>query len=382
MQNPALAQIYEALGDEGLKKARWQEKMRVWGMLAQLVWTVLYALLWIPTGWAAALRDALGGNGAWPSLLFVLVFMLLMIPFNLPLTWFFDYRVENLLGTNRQSPGGWLLDQLKQGLISAVLFGLFFWAVYLVFRAWPHGWWLALVGVVALLMVGLYLVQPIIIRAQYKAEPLEDEALVARLKALFERAGFPFGGVGVLRAGEKTARGNAMLAPRGGRLEVLVYDTLLDEIGPEGLEFVVAHELGHRAHKDWPAMLGLFGLLFVLGLALAHALLVWTAGRWGLAGPGDVATLPLLYLTLTIWLMLTQVISNAFMRTREYAADRYALELVPNLPAFENTFVALAKQNLSDPEPPEWVEFWLHNHPSIARRLQAAKRVLASNRQT
>ncbi|WP_457632280.1 M48 family metalloprotease [Oceanithermus desulfurans] len=379
MQSPALAQIYEALGEEGLRKARWQERMRVWNQVAQLLWTALYALLWIPTGWAAALRDALGGNGAWPALLFVLVFMLLMIPFNLPLAWFFDYRVENLLGTNRQSLGGWLLDQLKQGLIGALLLGLFFWAVYLVFRAWPGGWWLALLAVVALLMVGIYLVQPLLIRAQFKAEPLEDEELVARLKALFERAGFPFGGVGVLRAGEKTARGNAMLSPKGGRLEVLVFDTLLDEVGPEGLEFVVAHELGHRAHKDWPWMLGLFGLLFALGIALAHAVLVWTAGRWGLAGPGDVATLPLLYLTLTIWLMLTQVISNAFMRTREYAADRYALELVPNLPAFESTFVALAKQNLADPEPPEWVELWLHNHPSIARRLEAARRVVRSS---
>jgi len=36
----------------------------------------------------------------------------------------------------------------------------------------------------------------------------------------------------------------------------------------------------------------------------------------------------------------------------------------------------LAKQNLSDPEPPEWVEFWLHNHPSIARRLEAARKVV------
>ncbi|HHO57563.1 MAG TPA: hypothetical protein ENJ85_00145, partial [Oceanithermus profundus] len=131
MAKAALEQIYATLGEEGLRKARWQEKMRVWNQVAQLVWTALYALLWIPTGWAAALRDALGGNGAWPALLFVLVFMLLMIPFNLPLAWFFDYRVENLLGTNRQSLGGWLLDQFKQGIIGALLLGLFFWAVYL-----------------------------------------------------------------------------------------------------------------------------------------------------------------------------------------------------------------------------------------------------------
>ncbi|WP_456411792.1 hypothetical protein, partial [Oceanithermus sp.] len=58
------------------------------------------------------------------------------------------------------------------------------------------------------------------------------------------------------------------------------------------------------------------------------------------------------------------------------AADRYALELVPNLQAFERTFVTLARQNLSDPEPPAWIEFWLHDHPSIARRLDAARRAV------
>lgn len=376
MAKAALEQIYAALGEEGLKKARWQEKMRLWGMLAQLVWVALFTLVMLPTGWAAALRDALGGHGAFGALLVVLALLALYNLFSLPLGWFFGYRVERLLGTGRQSLGGWLLDQLKQGLIGTVLFGVFFWAVYLVFRTWPTAWLPALTGAVALLMLGLYLVQPLVLRAQFKAEPLEDEALNERLRRVFERAGFAYGGVRVLRAGEKTTKGNAALVPRGGRFEVVVFDTLLEEIGPEGLEFVVAHELGHRAHKDWPWMLGLYGLLFVVGIALAHAALAWTAGRWGLAGTGDPATLPLLLLILNAWLLVAQVAMNAFMRSREFAADRYALERVPDLQAFERTFVTLARQNLSDPEPPAWIEFWLHDHPSIARRLDAARRVV------
>ncbi|WP_456445413.1 M48 family metalloprotease, partial [Oceanithermus sp.] len=359
MAKAALEQIYAALGEEGLKKARWQEKMRLWGMLAQLVWVALFALVMLPTGWAAALRDALGGHGAFGALLVVLALLALYNLFSLPLGWFFGYRVERLLGTGRQSLGGWLLDQLKQGLIGTVLFGVFFWAVYLVFRTWPTAWLPALTGAVALLMLGLYLVQPLVLRAQFKAEPLEDEALNERLRRVFERAGFAYGGVRVLRAGEKTTKGNAALVPRGGRFEVVVFDTLLEEIGPEGLEFVVAHELGHRAHKDWPWMLGLYGLLFVVGIALAHAALASTAGRWGLAGTGDPATLPLLLLILNAWLLVAQVAMNAFMRSREFAADRYALERVPDLQAFERTFITLARQNLSDPEPPAWIEFWL-----------------------
>jgi STE24 endopeptidase len=373
-----IAQIYRKLGEEGLAKARWQEKMRVLGSPAQLLWAALFALLLVPTGWAAALRDALGGQSAFGALLVVLAIMVLQGLFNLPLAWYFGYRVEQVLGTNRQSPAGWLLDYLKQNLISGALFGLFFWGVYMVFRTWPGGWLPALAAVVFLLAVGIYLAQPLMLRAQFKAEPLDDEELNARLARLFEKAGFAYGGVRVLRAGEKTARGNAALVPNGGRWEVVIYDTLLDEIGPEGLEFVVGHELGHRAHHDWPLILTIYGLLFVVGIALAHAVLVWTAGRWGLAGPGDPATLPVLNLVLSAWLLLGQVASNAFMRSREYAADRYALELTGSLSGFERAFLILARQNLSDPEPPAWVEFWLHDHPSIAKRFKAMQEAARS----
>ncbi|WP_457630089.1 M48 family metalloprotease [Oceanithermus sp.] len=377
-EETVIAQIYRELGEEGLAKARWQEKMRVLGSLAQLLWSALFALLLVPTGWAAALRDALGGQSAFGALLVVLAIMVLQGLFNLPLAWYFGYRVEQVLGTNRQSPAGWLLDYLKQNLISGALFGLFFWGVYMVFRTWPGGWLPALAAVVFLLAVGIYLAQPLMLRAQFKAEPLDDEELNARLARLFEKAGFAYGGVRVLRAGEKTARGNAALVPNGGRWEVVIYDTLLDEIGPEGLEFVVGHELGHRAHHDWPLILTIYGLLFVVGIALAHAVLVWTAGRWGLAGPGDPATLPVLNLVLSAWLLLGQVAGNAFMRSREYAADRYALELTGSLSGFERAFLILARQNLSDPEPPAWVEFWLHDHPSIAKRFKAMQEAARS----
>jgi len=376
MANAALQEIYETLGEDGLRKARWQEKTRIAAMITQILWTAVFALVMIPTGWAAALRDALGGDTTFGALLVVLAIMLLHNVFMLPHAWFFGYRAEQILGTNRQSLASWLLDYLKQGLISLVIFGLFFWGVYLVFRAWPTAWLPALVAVVALLALAIYLAQPLMVRAQAKVEPLEDDELNERFARLFEKAGFPYGGVGIIKAGEKTSKGNAMLSPKGGKVEVLIFDTLLEEVDPEAIEFVVAHELGHRAHKDWPAILALFGLLFVVGIALGHAVLVWAAGCCGLTGPGDVATLPLLELVLNTWLLVAQVITNSFMRSREYAADRYALEMTGNLPAFERAFVVLAKQNLSDPEPPEWVEFWLHNHPSIARRLEVARKVV------
>ena len=70
---------------------------------------------------------------------------------------------------------------------------------------------------------------------------------------------------------------------------------------------------------------------------------------------------------------LASLLINAYKRRMEYRADAYALEITRNQPAFEAAFRVLASENLTDPDPPRWVEIWLHDHPSIDKRLEAAR---------
>ncbi len=155
---------------------------------------------------------------------------------------------------------------------------------------------------------------------------------------------------------------------------MVLFDTLLESMSPEAIETVVAHELGHKVHRDMLRLMTLVGTALLLALAVGYGILQ-RLGTWdGLQGPSDVATFPLLGWILT-WLMAgIQVLLNAYMRGREYAADRYALEITRNPAALETTFRVLARHNKALPQPPAWVEALLHNHPSLARRVLALRR--------
>jgi STE24 endopeptidase len=56
--------------------------------------------------------------------------------------------------------------------------------------------------------------------------------------------------------------------------------------------------------------------------------------------------------------------------------DTYALQTTRNPQAFISAMTRLANQNLADAEPPAWVEFLLHSHPSIGKRVAMVEKFL------
>ncbi len=363
------------LGEEDASKARYQLQMQVANYFVGMFLALVVALFWLPTGFAVDLRNALNANSTWwATWLALLVFLAVDALFSFPLAWYFEFRLENRLGTNRQSFVGWLWDQFKQMALNLLLQSVLFLALYLIFRRWPDYWLPGMVAIVVVFIFVLHLLSPLFVRMQYKSEPLDSPELTERLRALFERAGVRFSGVGVLKFGEKTARSNAAVIPDGVGNKVVISDTLLEKNDPEVIEVVVAHELGHKVHKDLLKQYGAIGTMLIVVLLAAYWVLQ-TVGRWdGLGGPTDVATFPLLSLVIAWGFGLLQVGLNAFSRRLERAADAYSLRLTGNPEAFERAMLLLAKDNKSFPLPPSWVETLFYSHPSIAKRIYAARR--------
>ncbi len=374
-----VVQEWEAwLGPEDLAKARYHLRMQIGRFVAGLVTPLLWAALWLPTGWAVALRDALQANASWwRTWLYIILVGLSAFGLALPFLWWFEFRVEQRLGTLRQSFRAWLWDVVKEKAVAGLVQSAFVAGLYWVFRRWPDAWMIGLSVGVGVFLVVVYALQPVLLRLRYRAEPLDDPDLHARLAELFARAGVPFSGVAVLQVSEKTARGNAALVPHGAGTRVVVFDTLLQALSPRALVAVVAHELGHKVHRD------ILKLMLALAVGLVAVLsggygLLRVVGWWdGLQGPGDVATLPLLGLILS-WLGAgLQVLLNAYMRRVEASADAYAFTLTRDAAGLEEAFRVLARQNKSLPQPPLWVERLLYNHPSLVRRVLALRRMAA-----
>jgi STE24 endopeptidase len=87
----------------------------------------------------------------------------------------------------------------------------------------------------------------------------------------------------------------------------------------------------------------------------------------------DFANLPLLMLVATLLSFLVWPLLNAYSRFNERQADRYAFRSIATVEPFISAMNKLAEQNLAERSPSQWVERLFHSHPSISRRVGAAR---------
>jgi STE24 endopeptidase len=115
-----------------------------------------------------------------------------------------------------------------------------------------------------------------------------------------------------------------------------------------------------------------------VGFWLANGVMRWGIATFGYTGLTDPATLPLLIVALSIFGLVTMPLGNTWSRWREVKADEYALKTTGKPQAFISAMTRLANQNLAEIEPPAWIEFLLHSHPSIHKRVAVAKMMTQS----
>jgi len=82
-----------------------------------------------------------------------------------------------------------------------------------------------------------------------------------------------------------------------------------------------------------------------------------------------------------VFLLLLQVVIfaaspviNGFSRMQEHNADVYGLEVIrgtvpDSQEVVAHAFQAMGEIDLSDPNPPAFIIFWLYSHPPVAERL-------------
>jgi STE24 endopeptidase len=291
-----------------------------------------------------------------------------------PLAFYGGFVLERRYGLSRQPLRAWVADQAKafafsllMGVSAAVI-------LYALIARYPTGWWLPAAAVFALLIVGLANVGPLLLLPLfYTVKPLSRPSLRERLLVLGERAGARVVDAYEWGLGEKTSKANAALTGIGTSRRILVSDTMLAEYSDDEIEVVLAHELAHHVHGDIWKGLALDAGLIVAGFFSASWLLRLTADACGLRGTDDVAGLPLLLLAAGAVSLVMMPLTHALSRAHERRADRFALELTRNPPAFISAMRRLAAQNLAEDEPSPLVQWLFHSHPPIRERISAAQ---------
>jgi STE24 endopeptidase len=372
-----LHETTETLDPERQQKAKEYARIRRRLFVVDLIIGTAYLIIWIVSGLSPWLRDQVHTltQTTWLSVpLFAFGFGLLYGILTAPLNYYSGFVLPHKYEQSTQSLKDWLIDQVKGVLISGILGLIILEIVYWLLGVAPQIWWLWTALVMLVFTVLLSNLAPVLIFPLfYKYHPLEDEVLVDRLTRLVEQAGTRVKGVYEFDMSSKTVAANAALMGLGNTRRIVLGDTLTENFTVDEIETVLAHELGHHVHKDLITGIIVQSLLTLVGFWLANGVMRWGIATFGYIGLTDPATLPLLIVALSIFGLVTMPLGNTWSRWREVKADEYALKTTGKPQAFISAMTRLANQNLAEIEPPAWIEFLLHSHPSIHKRVAMAK---------
>src|SRR5216683_6960900 len=357
-------------------EARKYNRIRRWLGISEFALGLALLLVLLITGWTGWIRDIAYRSQSYALAVFLYTLMLVVISKILGLGLdYYSFRLEHRYKLSNQKLRGWLWDEVKGLLVSAVLAGVLVEMLYFIIRQFPQHWWtLAWLGFLAVAVLMAQLAPVILFPIFYKFEPLQDEELKSRLVRLGERAGTRVRGVYKWHLSEKSKKANAALTGLGATRRIILADTLLDSYSDDEIEAVLAHELGHHVHKHILKSIFVQAGITLFGFGLANNVLSYAVYRRNMFETmHDFANLPLLILVSTVLSFLLMPALNAYSRFNERQADRYCFQSVASIEPFISAMNKLAEQNLAEKTPSRWVEWFLHSHPAIVKRVAAAE---------
>ncbi|PYV10969.1 MAG: hypothetical protein DMG23_05740 [Acidobacteria bacterium] len=348
----------------------------------------IYLLLW-RTRTAAAFRDwarKLARRHIAQCAIFVPVFAAAASLLRSPLDYYAGFALDHRFGLSTQSFASWLGDWAKNLAVTAVLGTLVVWIFYLVVRRAPRRWWFYFWLLTIPLALGFMLLEPFVIEPLFfKFTPLEKTrpALTARVEGMLDHAGLevPHSRIFEMDASAKTKTLNAYVSGVGASKRVVVWDNTLRMMSEDETLLVLGHEVGHYVLRHILKEFALIELLvlglFYLGFVALNGVVERLGTRSAVESVGDLASFPIALSVLTALSFLISPVVNGISRHFEHQADQFALEVTYGIVLDPNAAEAralqtLGEEDLADPDPHPFIEYWLYSHPPLDERIRFA----------
>ncbi|MCD8283504.1 MAG: M48 family metallopeptidase [Opitutae bacterium] len=321
------------------------------------------------SGWSATWREG--------SILVAISIVLSFLskPFDL----YDTFKIEAKYGFNKSSLGLWIGDEIK-GIVLGIIIGLpLSWALLAFYHEFPQTWWIfAQIAFFAFQLL-LLIVYPILILPLFnKLSPLPDGELKARLEALARRSGFVAKKIEVIDGSKRSGHSNAYFTGFGKWRRIVLFDTLVEQLSPEEIEAVLAHEIGHsrRGHVTKRLIFAFVAGLVALWIVNFLISCPKFFEAFGFEYRENIMVVPALLLLSQIAgfvLFWVSPISNFFSRKHEYEADAFAKEALGTGAPLISALRKLHKENLGNLTPHPLYSAFHYSHPTLLERENALK---------
>ncbi|MBE5786718.1 MAG: M48 family metallopeptidase [Clostridiales bacterium] len=312
------------------------------------------------------------------TLIVLIVYHLAQTLFMLPLEYYDTFAIEEKFGFNRSSRKTFLLDQVKNFILSLLLiFGLT-WLFQALHQGMGDGVLILFAVLAFVILMGINFLYPFIARLFNKFTPLEEGELKDKLTGLLEKHGYKVRAIQVMDASRRSTKSNAYFTGFGKMKTIVLYDTLLQKMEPDEICAVFAHELGHGLHRDVQKsqVLSLFSIaLMGVGLwLLARTEALYPAFGFSAVNYG-LAMLLLSDVVMGLLSPLMNLFTCWHSRKAEYRADATAVKEGYG-PALISGLKKISKDNFANLAPSPLVVKLTYSHPPLSQRIAAIEQAM------
>jgi Zn-dependent protease with chaperone function len=346
---------------------------------------ILVMILVLNLGVAAKFRDfaeSTTSSRFLQGLVYIPVLVVTLDVLELPLR-LYGHSLSLRYEQSVQRWGSWVWDWTKGELLGTAFAVILVLILYAVMRRSPRRWWLyfwvaSLPIIFVVMFISPWLIDPLF----NKFEPLDAEhhELVTQIERVLQRAelAIPPERMFLMEASAKTNQINAYVTGFGASKRVVVWDTTIEKTTVPETLFIFGHEAGHYKLGHIRSRFVFFALLLLVTFYAAFRGMHWALDRWAkewkIYGAEDWASFALFLLLLQLVVFAASPVINGFNRMQEHAADVYGLELIHGIvpdsqEVASHAFQVMGEIDLSDPNPPALITFWLYSHPPVAERL-------------
>lgn len=289
---------------------------------------------------------------------------------NLPESLYETFVLEEKYGHNRTTLKTYIIDIIKMTLLSLVI-GAPLLAGVLWFIENFHGtWWIWTFIMLSSFQLLMLIIYPTYLAPLFnKFTPMPEGDLKERILHLLEKTHFHSDGLFVMDASKRSGKGNAYFTGFGRHKRIVFFDTLIENLVPEEVEAILAHELGHFKKKHILKMMiksfslsliSLWLLSYLMHSELFHHM-------HGTISNVSAVTLLLFSLVTSTYTFFFIPINSYFSRKNEFEADQFAAEF-SNSKALISALLKLYKKNTSSlTTDPLYSAFYFSHPPAIER---------------
>ncbi|WP_341930052.1 M48 family metallopeptidase [Methyloversatilis discipulorum] len=321
--------------------------------------------------WMFDLAGRLAGDGMVRDLVFIGIVAFASSLIDLPVLMWRTFVIEQRFGFNKMTLGMFFGDQIKHGLIGGAIGAPAVAAVLWIMDSLGAAWWVYAWAFWLTFSLAMMVLYPTFIAPLFnKFEPMPAGELRSRIEALLERCGFRSDGLFVMDGSRRSAHGNAYFTGFGKGKRIVFFDTLLNRLGGDEIEAVLAHELGHYKHHHIWKRVGWIAAGSLAFFALLGWLVdaPWFFEQLGVSSQGDAMALTLFALVIPVFSFPLSPILSLMSRKHEFEADAYAVAQT-RADWLVTALVKLYRDNASTLTPDPLYSQFYDSHPPAALRV-------------